>query len=162
MATYGEVLARIIRAARSRIGLGQATVADRMRALGYQEWRPQTVSSTEKARRRVTAEEILALAYVLSTSIQALMAPSADDKVVGLPSGAELDAGSVYRSTTGMNDGGILWDGDEPYFSYAEGQEMPPPHRVWPPVGMSAGMGQRIEDLQNQVARLQQQLEERG
>lgn len=160
--TYGEILARNIRAARSRIDIGQENVAVRMRALGYQAWIRQTVGSTERGRRRPTAEEVFALAYVLHTSIQALMAPSADDKVVDLPSGAELDAASVYRSTTGMNDGGILWDGDEPYFSYAEGQELPPPPRVWPPVGMSAGTGQRIEDLQNQVAQLQRQLEERG
>ena len=50
MATYGEVLARNIRAARSRIGLGQAAVANRMRALGYQEWRPQTVEQHRESQ----------------------------------------------------------------------------------------------------------------
>jgi transcriptional regulator with XRE-family HTH domain len=158
---YGEILARNIRAARSRLDIGQDNVAARMRALGYDAWIRQTVSSTERGRRRPTAEEIFALAYVLHTSIQALMAPTADDKVIDLPSGAALDAGSVYRSTTGMNDGGILWDGDEPNFD-AENAPVDLINRHWPPVGMSAGTGQRIRDLQDQVTRLQQQLEERG
>ena len=43
--TYGEILARNIRAARSRIGIGQENIAVRMRALGYEAWIRQTVSS---------------------------------------------------------------------------------------------------------------------
>lgn len=154
--TYGEILARNLRAARSRIDIGQENVAVRMRALGYSAWIRQTVGSTERGKRRPTAEEIFALAIVLQTSITALMAPVADDKIVDLPSGATIDAASVYRSATGMNDGAIFWDGDEPAWDGDASR-----HRVWPPVGMSAGTGQRIEDLQNQVKTLQQQLTER-
>jgi transcriptional regulator with XRE-family HTH domain len=157
--TYGEILARNIRAARSRVDIGQENVAVRMRALGYQAWIRQTVGATERGRRRPTAEEIFALAYVLQTSIQALMAPTADDELVGLPSGASIDAGSVYRSSTGMYDHAIFWDGDEPVWSEAPGEARTP---VWPPIGMSAGTGQRIADLQEQVSKLRQQLEERG
>jgi len=156
---YGEILARNIRAARSRIGIGQENVAARMRALGYQAWIRQTVGSTERGRRRPTAEEIFALSYALQTSITALMAPAAEDQLVGLPSGATVDAASVYRSASGMNDGAIGWDGDEPVWDDAPGETR---SRVWPPVGMSAGTGQRITDLQEQVAKLRQQLEERG
>lgn len=155
--TYGEILARNIRAARSRIGIGQENIAVRMRALGYEAWIRQTVSATERGRRRPTAEEIFALSYVLQTSILALMAPNADDKIVDFPSGSTIDAASVYRSATGMNDGALFWEDDEPRWD-----DGAPVQRVWPPVGMSAGTGQRIADLQEQVARLQQQLEERG
>ena len=89
------------------------------------------------------------------------MAPSADDKVVGLPGGAELDAASVYRSTTGTNDGGILWDGDEPYFSYAEGRSCP--RRIGSGLRWGCRPNRAADrGLQNQVAKLRQQLEERG
>jgi len=155
--TYAEVLARNLRAARSRIDIGQENVAARMRALGYRAWIRQTVGSTERGRRRPTAEEVFALAYVLQTSIMALMAPAAEDKVVDLPSGAVIDAASVYRSASGLNDGAIWWDGDTPAWDEEATQ-----HRVWPPVGMSAGTGQRIRDLQDEVARLRRQVEERG
>lgn len=156
--TYGKILADNIRAARSRIDIGQENVAVRMQALGYRAWIRQTVGSTERGKRRPTAEEIFALAEVLQTSIQALMAPGADDQLVDLPSGATVDAGSLYRSTTGLNDGYIRWNGDEPVFGDAAENA----GRVWPPIGMSAGTGQRILDLQQQVAKLRQQLEERG
>lgn len=155
--TYDEILARNIRAARSRLDLGQESAATRMRALGYTSWLRQTVSNTEKGRRRASAGEILGLAIVLQTSMSALMAPTVDDEIVGLPSGAEIDAASVFRSANGMNDGAIWWDGDEPRWDEEATQ-----HRVWPPVGMSASTGQRIRDLQEQVAKLQQQLEERA
>lgn len=161
--TYGEVLARNIRAARSRIDIGQESVAVRMRALGYEAWIRQTVGSTERGRRRPTAEEIFALAVVLQTSIMALMAPSADDESVDFPSGATIDAGSVYRSASGTNDGAIWWDGDEPEWDrVSSGQPDDGRRPVWPPAGMSAGTHQRIRDLQDQVAELQQKLEQRG
>jgi hypothetical protein len=47
---YGEVLAANFRAARARAGLGQELVAARMRALGYSEWRYQTVGAVERER----------------------------------------------------------------------------------------------------------------
>lgn len=154
--TYGEILARNIRAARARIGIGQENVAVRMRALGYDAWVRQTVSKSERGDRRMLAEEVFALAYALQTTIAALMAPGADDQAVSLPSGATIDAGDVYRSAVGTNIMTIWWDDDKPVWT-----EVTPP-RVWPPVVMSAGTGQRITDLQDQVADLTRQLEERG
>lgn len=116
MAMYGEILAGNIRAARSRKGLGQATVAERMRALGHQEWRPQTVSSTEKARRRVTAEEIFALSLVIEVSIAALMAPADEDKVINLPTGEEISVAAVQMSAHGVSESDVRWEGDVPVF----------------------------------------------
>ncbi|HUN71830.1 MAG TPA: hypothetical protein VMU52_05920 [Steroidobacteraceae bacterium] len=119
-ANYGEILARNIRAARARIGIGQENVAVRMRALGYDAWVRQTVSKSERGDRRMMAEEVFALAYVLQTTIAALMAPGADDQAVVLPSGATIDAGDVYRSAVGTNMMTIWWDGDKPMWSDVE------------------------------------------
>lgn len=93
--TYREILARNIRAARSRIGIGQEDVAVRMRALGYQAWIRQTVGATERGRRRPTAEEILGLAACLGTTVQYLMSPLLQDGPVELPSGMPLATGQV-------------------------------------------------------------------
>lgn len=159
--SYGEILARNLRAARSRIGIGQENVAARMRALGYTAWIRQTVGSTERGKRRPTAEEILALSIVLQTSIGALMAPAAEDKVVDLPSGTTADAASVFRSVNGLNDGSIYWDGDEPIWAEEPGAAGMPV-RVWPPVEMGDHTYRRIRELQDQVAALQQELERRS
>lgn len=113
--TYSEVLARNVRAARSRADLGQASVAKRMTALGFPGWHPQTVSSTEKARRRVTAEEIFGLALALETSFRILLAPTADDNGIGLPGGS-IASRSVRKLAEGFNDHAIRWDGDVPVF----------------------------------------------
>jgi 8-oxo-dGTP diphosphatase len=137
--TYREILARNIRAARSRLGIGQDNVALRMRALGYDAWIRQTVSSTERGRRRPTAEEILGLAACLGTTVQHLMSPLLfQDGPVELPSGAVLAPGQVRSLIfgTGPNDEqirgssvqgatdlrGIRWQGDAPVW---EGSEHP-------------------------------------
>ena len=99
--TYGEVLARNIRSARSRIDIGQESVAARMQDLGYSAWVRQTVGSTERGRLRPTAEEIFALAIVLETTVQRLMTPLWEDKWVDLPSGASLRVGAVVTLVTG-------------------------------------------------------------
>lgn len=100
---YGEILARNIRAARSRIGIGQENVAVRMRALGYEAWIRQTVGSTERGRRRPTAEEILGLAICLETTAQHLMSPLLQDGPVELPSGFFLAAGQVRSLIFGLD-----------------------------------------------------------
>ena len=78
--TYREILARNIRAARSRIDIGQEDVAARMRALGHDAWIRQTVGATERGRRRPTAEEVLGLAYPLKTTVDRLMTPLWEDE----------------------------------------------------------------------------------
>jgi transcriptional regulator with XRE-family HTH domain len=115
--TYGDVLARNIRAARSRLGINQESVAARMRSLGYAAWLQQTAANVEKNRRRVTAEEIHGLARALETSIASLMRPADDDKTVAFPSGAAIPAASVAESAgRGANDGAVAWAGDSPVF----------------------------------------------
>jgi len=114
--TYGEILARNIRAARGRIDIGQENVAARMRALGYTAWVRQTVGSTERGRRRPTAEEVLALSLILNTSVMALMTPEPADVGVTFPSGATLEW--HWAQATVLNRGGLgmKWEGDEPVF----------------------------------------------
>jgi transcriptional regulator with XRE-family HTH domain len=114
--TYGEVLARNIRAARSRADVGQENVAARMRALGFKAWLRQTVGATERGRRRPTAEEIAGLSYALETTISRLMDPVDEDGTVELqPGGAALPVESIHVSVTGgRRVGELAWDGDKP------------------------------------------------
>ena len=120
--TYGEILARNIRAARSRVDIGQENVAARMRALGYQAWIRQTVGATERGRRRPTAEEIAGLAFVLQTTIGRLMAPVDEDQAVELQHGGPaVSVNSVRLSVTGRSVvGEIEWDGDKPVITVPE------------------------------------------
>ena len=108
--TYGEVLARNIRAARSRADLSQQDLAARMQRLGYTAWLYQTVGNVERGKRRVTAEEVFALA--LDTTISALMGASDQDGAIELPGGQAIGAVSVERlAGRGVNDHAITWRG---------------------------------------------------
>ena len=101
--TYSEVLARNIRAARSRADMSQQTLAARMRAAGLNAWLHQTVGNVEKGKRRVTAEEILVLAYALGTTVQRLMTPLWEDKWVELPNGMSVRVGAVVSLVGGAS-----------------------------------------------------------
>src|ERR1700733_14437651 len=99
--SFGDVLARNLRAARSRRDLSQQAVAARMRALGYDAWLHQTVGNVEKGKRRVTADEILGLAWALDTTVNALLSPIEEDEAVSFPSGATIDVLSGRWSVEG-------------------------------------------------------------
>jgi transcriptional regulator with XRE-family HTH domain len=114
--SYGDVLARNLRAARSRLDINQEMLASRMRTLGYSAWLRQTVANVEKGRRRAGAEEIFGLAYALETSIGALMRATDDDTLVSFPSGGAIAAASVQRSAAGRNDGAVQWNSDSAVF----------------------------------------------
>lgn len=121
-ATYGEVLAANFRAARARAGLGQELVAARMRALGYSEWRYQTVGAVERGKRRLTAEEIMPLCQVLGTNIPALITPAGEDGDVRFPSGDRVSARSVALLALAYNDRSVTWDDAEPTFTPDKGE----------------------------------------
>jgi transcriptional regulator with XRE-family HTH domain len=114
--TYDEILARNIRAARSRVDIGQENLAARMRALGFSAWIRQTVGSTERGRRRPTAAEIAGLAFALQTTISRLLAPVDEDQAVALqPDGPLVSVNSVRLSAIGrIPVGEVEWDGDKP------------------------------------------------
>jgi transcriptional regulator with XRE-family HTH domain len=120
--SYGEILAANFRAARARAGLDQEPVAARMRALGYSEWRYQTVGQVERGKRRLTGEEIMALSWVLGTTVFALMRPTEDDDVVRFPAGGVISARSIALSAISHNDRAVTWDGDKPEFSPDSGE----------------------------------------
>jgi transcriptional regulator with XRE-family HTH domain len=97
------MLAVNLAAERARRKLGQEDVAARMRAVGYAKWSRQTVSDLESGKRRLLAEEILALAAILKTSFTVLLATETDELV--LPSGVTLEAAQMAE-----------WDGNTPKF----------------------------------------------
>ncbi len=117
--TYTEVLARNIRAARSRHGLSQADVVGRMRALGFSAWHRPTLGNVERGDRGLRAEEVFGLAYALETSIGALLAPAAEDKMVEFPSGAAVAAALVAGSVRGVPDESVAWKNGRPVFAAA-------------------------------------------
>lgn len=110
--TYDTAVAANIIAARARRKLSQKAVAARMHALGF-GWRQQIVAAAENGRR-VTAGELLGLAWALETSIDALMRPSNDDKVVAFPNGETIGVLAVQHSVDGQNDGAVTWEGNTP------------------------------------------------
>lgn len=77
-----------------------------MTNLGF-EWRQQIVAAVEGARRSVRIDELLGLAYVLETSIGALLDPPPDDTQVMFPNGQAIPRGSVMRSVRHFNDGAV-------------------------------------------------------
>lgn len=108
-ANYGEVVAENVISARGR--LKQGDVADRMRALGF-KWVRQTVSEVEAGRRRVSAEELLALALCLDTTVPALLGPGGRHDEIRLQS-AQIGAVSIERlAGRGVNDRAVKWDGN--------------------------------------------------
>jgi len=62
-----DLIAANIRAYRARRAMSQREVADAMHAAGHYSWRGQVMSTVERGERRVSADEILALARVLNT-----------------------------------------------------------------------------------------------
>jgi transcriptional regulator with XRE-family HTH domain len=117
--TYHEVLARKAKAARLRAELGQDEVAARMRSLGFEEWRFQTVGNVERGKRRLTAEELLGLALALGTTLQYLLEPSEDDgrdDFVALPSGETVSSDFVTSLVYGVKAGAVTWTDNKPDF----------------------------------------------
>ena len=122
--TYREVLARNVRAARKRLGINQQDLAARMQALGHDAWLHQTVGNVEKGKRRITAEEVVSLAYALQTSIGPLMAPNKQDGPTIMQGDLEVSAFSALLLVGGVNNRAIQWDGNTPVIG--PGDPMPP------------------------------------
>jgi transcriptional regulator with XRE-family HTH domain len=131
--SYSEVLARNVRAARARLGLEQEPLAARMRALGFESWRRQTVANVEKNTRRVTAEEVFGLALALETRLMGLMEPVTSDDPISLPSGASMAFMAVHEMLWGASQYAIAWDGDTPRFLEYNPPRDRPFHEWLPP-----------------------------
>jgi 8-oxo-dGTP pyrophosphatase MutT (NUDIX family)/transcriptional regulator with XRE-family HTH domain len=87
-----------------------------MNALGFPEWRRQTVARVEQGNRRPTAEEIFALSYALETSVTRLMSPNEEDHWVTFPNGHIVHAQHGMARMRGTADGAIRWEGNTPVF----------------------------------------------
>ena len=72
------------------------------------------MSLTEQGQRRVTAEELLGLAFALGTSMTRLIKADHDDGYIEFPGGVGIHADSAAASAQGFNDGAIGWDGSTP------------------------------------------------
>lgn len=115
-ASYGDVIARNAAAVRARRKLDLRNVEARMRALGFPKWHRGIMGKIERGERRLQAEELLALAYVLETSVEALLTPAADERgYIRLGEGAVhmVHAAARIRS---VSDDAIHWNGDDPVF----------------------------------------------
>jgi len=112
--TYAGLVAKNLRSARAAADLSQADVAERMRAFGFSSWLSQTMSASERARRRVTAEEIAALAICLDVAIGDLVYPrdGGEDAQLTLPSGFVVSGRRLLS-----NDRSITWNGNTPVLS---------------------------------------------
>jgi transcriptional regulator with XRE-family HTH domain len=77
-----KAIADNVRAFRQIRGIDQATVASHMESLGI-AWRQVTVSEVERGERSVTVAELLALAFVLETTIEQLLDPRGPERIRG-------------------------------------------------------------------------------
>jgi transcriptional regulator with XRE-family HTH domain len=98
--TPGEVFARRIREVRSRRGLSQQTVVERLRALGIEKMDQTIVSRIESGARRVTLDEALALALALDVSPVSLYLPHGEEERVRLTPGRVEDAETAWAWAT--------------------------------------------------------------
>lgn len=89
---YLDLVARNVRVARAAASpkLSQADVAERMRSLGFREWRRQTVGNTESGKRRLTVEEMLGLCAALVRAPVALLTPQEGRANISLPGGQQV------------------------------------------------------------------------
>jgi hypothetical protein len=121
--SYSALIADNVRAARARIHITQASVARRMRALGYDWWYQQTAGAVERGERRLTTEEMLGLSVALDTTLAAIVLPvhQPGGQKILLPGGQQivLVSGDETRFPGAAPD---LWDGDEPKLG-ARGEE---------------------------------------
>jgi 8-oxo-dGTP diphosphatase len=111
--SFRDLIARNVRVARAAAlpKLSQADLAERMRALGFREWRRQTAGNIESGKRRVTAEELLGLALALDTTVARLTSSPYEigGRDVVLLSGVVIPGRRVN-----FDDGSMRWDGNVP------------------------------------------------
>jgi transcriptional regulator with XRE-family HTH domain len=115
--TYANaVIGNIVRG-RTKLGISQKSLGNRMNALGF-KWRQQIVNAVETGDRRLQVDELLGLAVALQTTLQELLSPTEADQEtpVALPSGETVSADYVTRLVYGQNSGAVTWTDDKPEF----------------------------------------------
>lgn len=120
--TYTNLIARNVRSARAAADLSQADVAERMRGLGFTEWRRQTVGNTERGKRRLTCEEAVGLMVSMETTFEAILLPPKDlqwqDILLPAGQGTLLPVAELREHRPSG-----VWDGNIPRLTpYAHGE----------------------------------------
>jgi 8-oxo-dGTP diphosphatase len=115
-ALYASILARNLRAARAAANLSQTEVGERMRDLGFTAWMRSTVSLAEQGKRRLTAEEVFWLAYVVDVSVTRLASPTEDDNWIAAPNGGRIHAQHARERMRSTRDGAIRWERNKARF----------------------------------------------
>jgi hypothetical protein len=95
-----------IRAARARLGITQASVARRMRQLGYR-WYAQTCGLVERNERPLLADELAALALCLETTQDVLALPPPNVTLVS------FGEHQIPAQRLSIVDDSVSWDGDD-------------------------------------------------
>lgn len=83
-----------------------------MSALKF-DWHQQTVANVEKGKRRITAEEIFALAWVLDTPVEALLTPAANERGYVKLGDGEVHVVHARTRMRSVSDGAVGWDDDD-------------------------------------------------
>jgi transcriptional regulator with XRE-family HTH domain len=68
--TVAEIIGKRVRQAREEAGLTQRELGERIAAVLGRPWFPQAISAAEKGRRDWTAEDLVAVAWVLRRQVQ--------------------------------------------------------------------------------------------
>jgi len=92
-----------------------------MQALGFRSWLSQTVSSTERAARRVTADELLGLMVSCETDLTALLYPAAEFQAVSLPGGQQVVLPAAKYAYDPARHS--VWDGNKSLLSRGGDEE---------------------------------------
>lgn len=128
-ATVGELVAQAIAHWRSKRQWSQAELAERMRAIGV-PWHRTAVTKIESGDRAVTAEELVAVAFVLGVSPTVLYTPR-DTRPMKIAPHVTTDGGLVYRWACGDNwptldvDALRFYDEAAPSYEYAAERLVP-------------------------------------
>lgn len=137
---YDALIAANIRAARARLGITQAVVAQRMKTLGF-SWYAQTCGAVERNERPLGADELTALALVLETTTDVLaLAPPGAGPWVVFPSGQRIPAQRLS-----INDESVTWQGADVVITTT---------RSWP------GIEVRLEKERRELAAKEQYVRE--
>ena len=106
---YEVIIGEQVHAARSRIGMSEEDLADRMRHLGYASWSHQTVSDAERGDHHLAAAEVLGISLALEVSVADLVLPTRGDQwVVKLHDGPVVPLGGFVPITWEGNSLGFI------------------------------------------------------
>lgn len=93
LVAFGEMIADHLRARRAEAGWTQTQLAQAMARLGF-DWKRQTVAEVELGTRRVSFEELLAMAALYGEPVLSLMQPG-DGDYLRFPENRALDPDDV-------------------------------------------------------------------